>query len=143
MSRLPNADNNKQNARQRVILQPLEDSLRVSTMIRVAREVSVTALRGDEIYSMNLNGNYLDAQLIRIITAKREQKAYLYSLRSGRNRTTARETHFSRIFQCCIYSSTNYNAYGTIIYLIESKNSNFRFLLPYSPACPNVQDVAM
>ena len=124
MSGVQNADNNEQNARQRVILQPLEDNLRVSTMVRVQREVSITALGSDEIFTMNLNRNYLDVQLIRIITSKKEQKAHLYSRSIGRNRTTARETHFSRIFQCCIYSSINYNDYGTIIYLIETKNSN-------------------
>ena len=67
MSRLPNANNNEQNARQRVILQPLEDNLRVSTMVRVQREVNITALGSDEIFTMNLNRNYLDVQLIRII----------------------------------------------------------------------------
>ena len=124
MSGVQNADNNEQNARQRVILQPLEDNLRVSTMVRVQREVSITALGGEEIFTMNLNRNYLDVQLIRIITSKKEQKAHLYSRSIGRNRTTARETHFSRIFQCRIYSSTNFNDHGTIIYLMEAKNSN-------------------
>ena len=38
-----------------MIFQPLEDSLRVSTIIRVAREVSITDLGGDETYSINLN----------------------------------------------------------------------------------------
>ena len=71
MSGVPNADNNEQNARQRVILQPLEDNLRVSTMVRVQREVSITALGGEEIFTMNLNQNYLDVQLIRIITSKK------------------------------------------------------------------------
>ena len=55
MSGVPNADNNEQNARQRVILQPLEDNLRVSTIVRVQREVSITALGGEEIFTMNLN----------------------------------------------------------------------------------------
>ena len=55
MSGLPNADNNEQNVRQRVILQLLEDSLRVSTMIRVAKEVSITALGSDNTFFMNLN----------------------------------------------------------------------------------------
>ena len=77
MSGVQNADNNEQNARQCVIIQPLEDNLRVSTMIRVQREVSITALEGEETFSINLNQNYLDVQLIRIITSKREQKAYL------------------------------------------------------------------
>ena len=77
MSRVQNADNNEKNSRQCVILQPLEDNLRVSTMIRVQREVSITALEGEETFSINLNQNYLDVQLIRIITSKREQKAYL------------------------------------------------------------------
>ena len=72
MSGVQNADNNEQNARQRVILQPLEDNLRVSTMVRVQREVSITALGSDEIFTMNLNRNYLDVQLIRIITSKKE-----------------------------------------------------------------------
>ena len=71
MSGVQNADNNEQNARQRVILQPLEDNLRVSTMVRVQREVSITALGGEEIFTMNLNQNYLDVQLIRIITSKK------------------------------------------------------------------------
>ena len=71
MSRVQNADNNEQNARQRVILQPLEDNLRVSTMVRVQRDVSITALGSDEIFTMNLNQNYLDVQLIRIITSKK------------------------------------------------------------------------
>ena len=104
MSRVQNADNNEKNSRQCVILQPLEDNLRVSTMVRVQREVNITALRGIEIFSMNLNQNYLDVQLIRIITSKKEQKAHLYSRSIGRNRTTAKETYFSKIFQCCIYS---------------------------------------
>ena len=98
MSGVQNADNNEQNARQRVILQPLEDSLRVSTMVRVQREVNITALGSDEIFTMNLNRNYLDVQLIRIITSKKEQKAHLYSLCSRRNRTTTRETHFLKNF---------------------------------------------
>ena len=72
MSGVQNADNNEQNARQRVILQPLEDNLRVSTMVRVQRDVSITALGGEEIFTMNLNQNYLDVQLIRIITSKKE-----------------------------------------------------------------------
>ena len=119
-----NRKRNEVNVRQRVILQPLEDSLRTSTMIRLAREVSITSLGNDEVYTMNLNRNYLDVQLIRIITSKREQKEHLYSLLSARNRSNSREIYFSRIFQCRIYSSTNYNAHGTIIYLMETKNSN-------------------
>ena len=124
MSGLQNGENNKQSARQRVILQPLEYSLHVSTMIRVAREVSIIDLRSNDAFSINLNQNYIDVQLIRIITEKREQKAYLYSLYSGRNRITAKEIHFSRIFQCYIYSSSNYNDHRTIIYLMEAKISN-------------------
>ena len=116
--------NAQQNARQRVILQPLEDSLRNSTMIRNIREVSINALASDEIYDMNLNRNYVDAQLIRIITSRQEQKAYLYSLRGGRNKSSARETYFSRIFQCRIYSSTNINDHSNILYLMEARNSN-------------------
>lgn len=48
------------NVRLRVILQPLKDSLRTSTMIRVAREVSITALQSEDTFTMNLNRNFLD-----------------------------------------------------------------------------------
>ena len=67
-----NCENNKPNARQRVVLHPLEDILRTSTMIRVLREVSITTLGSDETFTMNLNQNYIDVQMIRIITSKRE-----------------------------------------------------------------------
>ena len=52
-----NRERNEVNVRQRVILQPLEDSLRTSTMIRVLREVSITALGSGETFTMNLNQN--------------------------------------------------------------------------------------
>ena len=57
MSRLQDNKNNRQNAnaRQFVILEPLEDSLRIFTMIKVARGMSGTALWSDNTFSMNLH----------------------------------------------------------------------------------------
>ena len=110
--------------RQRVILAPLEDELLNSPMITRTREVSIDALSGDDVYEMNMNRNYIDVQLIRIITPKKEQKAYLYSLRSGRRGGSSKEMNFSRIFQCRVYSAFNTSEHKRIIYLMESRNSN-------------------
>ena len=110
--------------RQRVILVPLEDSLLNSRMITRTNEVSITTLSSDDVFTMNMNRNYIDVQLIRIITPRKEQKAYLYSLRSGRKGSSSKETNFSRIFQCRIYSAMNSSEHQKIIYLMESKNTN-------------------
>lgn len=110
--------------RRRVILAPLEDCLLNSRMITHTREISITTLSSDNVYTMNMNRNYIDVQLIRIITPRKEQKAYLYSLRSGRRGGGSKEMHFSRIFQCRVYSAMNSSEHKKIIYLMESKNSN-------------------
>ncbi len=106
--------------RQRVILAPLEDCLLNSRMITRTTEVSIDSLSSDDVYKMNMNRNYIDVQLIRIITAKREQKAYIY-YRKGQN---PNETNFSRIFQCRVYSAMNQSEHQRIIYLMESRSAN-------------------
>ena len=68
-----------QRNRQRVILAPMEDCLLNSQMITRTREVSISSLSGDEDFEMNMNRNYIDVQLIRIITPKKEQK-HIYIL---------------------------------------------------------------
>ena len=110
--------------RQRVILRPLEDALLNSQMITRTREISIATLSSNEVFTMNMNRNYIDVQLIRIITPRKEQKAYLYSLRSGRKGGNSKETNFSRIFQCRVYSAMNSGEHQKIIYLMESKNTN-------------------
>ena len=111
--------------RRRVILAPLEDELLNSPIITRTREVSIDALRSDEVYEMNMNRNYIDVQLLRIITPRsRDQKAYLYSLRSGRRGGGSKDVNFTRIFQCRVYSTMNTSEHKRIIYLMESRNSN-------------------
>ena len=81
----PRDDYQMRQNRQRVILAPLEDELLNSRIITRTREVSINALSCDDVYEMNMNCNYIDVQLLRIITPRsKDQKAYLYSLRSGR-----------------------------------------------------------
>ena len=111
--------------RRRVILAPLEDELLNSPIITRTREVSIDALSSDEVYEMNMNRNYIDVQLLRIITPRsRDQKAYLYSLRSGRRGGGSKDVNFTRIFQCRVYSAINTSEHKRIIYLMESRNSN-------------------
>ena len=111
--------------RQRVILAPLENELLNSPIITRTREVSIDALSSDDVYSMNMNWNYIDVQLLRIITPRgKDQKAYLYSLRSGRRGGGSKDVNFTRIFQCRVYSAINTSEHKRIIYLMESRNSN-------------------
>lgn len=79
---------------------------------------------GDNVFKMNLNKNYIDVQMMRLMTPNREQKAYIYSLRRSRNNTSSSEVHFPRIYQCCVISSNNVEDHVKLIYLMESRNSN-------------------
>ena len=91
-------------------------------MIRNSKEVLINNLMNESVFEMNLNRNYIDSQIIRIIIPSNDQKATLYSIR--RSRTQTAEVHFKRIYQCRIYSVGCITEQSRVIYLMESKNSN-------------------
>ena len=117
-------------ARQRCMLVPLESQLRNSRLITRTTEVSMNDLSGDEIFqnNVNLNRQFINAQMLRIITPTRDMKAQLYAIRSRRNNrsntSSSSEANFSRIYLLRIISETNISDHGRLFYLLESKNSN-------------------
>ena len=116
-------------ARQRCTLVPLESQLRYSRLITRTREVSINDLSGNEIFqnNVNLNRQFINAQMLRIITPTRDMKAQLYAIRSRRNNrsnASSSEANFSRIYLLRIISETNISDHGRLFYLLESKNSN-------------------
>ena len=125
-SRLRNRNRNENGdrARLRTILRPLDNELLNSRMISRTNEVLIDDLIGDSVYEMNLNRNYLDVQLVRIITPNRDQKAHIYSIRRKQNNNSSSEVNFTRIFQCRIFSEKNKSDHSRLIYLMEARNSN-------------------
>ena len=108
--------------RPRTILQPLDDVLLNHRMMINTREVLINNLMDESVFEMNLNRNYIDSQIVRIIIPSSDQKATLYSIR--RSRTQTAEVHFKRIYQCRIFSVGSITEQSRLIYLMESKNSN-------------------
>lgn len=114
-------------ARQRNILVPLESQLLHSRLITRTSEASIDNLIGDQVFlsNRNLNRQFINAQLLRIITPTRDMKAQLYAIRNrNRNGNSSSETNFTRIYLLRIISSTNLNDHGRLFYLLESRNSN-------------------
>ena len=91
-------------------------------MMRNCNEVLINNLMDDSVYTMNLNRNYIDVQIMRIIIPTKDQKAALYSIRRGKSQTA--EVHFKRIYQCRIFSIEQVSEQSRLLYLMESKNSN-------------------
>jgi hypothetical protein len=91
--------------RQRIELMPLDVSLRQSRLMRKMTEVNIDDLANDEaIFKMNLNRNYIDVQLVRVITPNKDQKANVYGIRR-RNGGANQDVHFNRLFLCRIHST--------------------------------------
>ena len=90
-----NDPNSAPNQRQRTTLQPIDNSLIYHRMLTRTTEVLINNLMNDNVFTMNLTRQYVDAQIMRIIIPNRDQKATLYSVR--RSRTQSAEGHFKRI----------------------------------------------
>ena len=76
---------------------------------------------------MNMNRNYIDIQLVRLITP--EQKDHTASIsnihRWNRgNNASNRQVHFSLLFLCCLHPERNQNKHLRLLYLMETTNSN-------------------
>ena len=114
--------------RARCILVPIEHQLRHSRIITRTREVAMNDLIGDGIFgnNVNLNRQFINAQLLRIITpSARDMKAQLYAIRSRRNNrsnSSTSEANFTRIYLLRVISETNTT--GRLFYLLESKTCN-------------------
>jgi hypothetical protein len=86
------------------------------------REVKIDDLSDEiKIFSMNLNRNHLDVQLLRVITPNKDQKASIYA---RKQRTNNQEVHFSRLFLCRIHSTQHIVENGRLLYLMEANGSN-------------------
>ena len=109
--------------RRRTILTPLDPELLNSTLMSSIDEVNINSLRSgnDDIFEMDLDTNYLDVQLIRIITPNMNQRASVYGIKRRNNN---QDIHFSRLFLCRLHSDTNLNEMSKLIYLMEARNSN-------------------
>ena len=90
-----NDPNPAPNQRQRITLQPIDNSLIYHRMLTRTTEVLINNLMNDNVFTMNLTRQYVDAQIMRFIIPNRDQKATLYSVR--RSRTQSGEVHFKRI----------------------------------------------
>lgn len=119
-------NNINSNQRQRTNLIPLDSSLINQPVITDLKEVGVNDLIGEKVFDIDLDDQYIDVQLLRIITPNTDQKAHIYSIRRARgtNNNNSSEVHFSRIYQCRIYSEKNLNDHSQLLYLMESRNSN-------------------
>ena len=100
-----------------------------SRLITRTKEASINNLIGDAVFktNVNLNRQFINAQLLRIITPTRDMKAQLYAVRSRRNNNrnnSSSEAHFSRIYLLRIVSEQNVSDHGRLFYLLESKSSN-------------------
>ena len=110
--------------RQRIELMPLDVSLRQSRLMRKMTEVNIDDLANDEaIFKMNLNRNYIDVQLVRVITPNKDQKANVYGIRR-RNGGANQDVHFNRLFLCRIHSTRNLEANSRLLYLMEANGCN-------------------
>ena len=68
------------NVRQRVVMTPMDLNLITSRIFLRMKEVNIDNLSDEEeILKMNLNRNYIDVQLLRLITPSKDQKANIYS----------------------------------------------------------------
>ena len=107
--------------RRRTILTPLDPELLNSTLMSSIDEVNINSLRSgnDDIFEMDLDTNYLDVQLIRIITPNMNQRASVYGIKRRNNN---QDIHFSRLFLCRLHSDTNLNEMSKLIYLMEARN---------------------
>ena len=56
-----------------------------SLMITWTKEVTIHELMGDNIYSKNLNQNFINLQLMRTITPNKDQTTYVYSIHKNAN----------------------------------------------------------
>ena len=56
-----------------------------SLMIAWTKEVTIHELMGDNIYSTNLNQNFINLQLMRTITPNKDQTTYVYSIHKNAN----------------------------------------------------------
>ena len=102
------------------VIEPLDTEL-LPIMNRI-NEISVDQLEGDEYNKLNLNKVYIDIQLLRLITLSLQQKAITYGVRRRNNNN--KDIIFSRLMLCRVYSEEKHFNGSTLIYLMESKNSN-------------------
>jgi len=114
--------------RPRLIIEPLDTNLVGSRMMTRMKEVSLDALMcEDKVQEMNLNRNYIDVQLIRLITPEqKDHRASIYNIRrrNGGNNNSNQQVHFSRLLLCRLHPEKNQNEHTRLLYLMEAKNSN-------------------
>ena len=108
--------------RQRSVLSPLDDDITRSLLMRRVREIKIHDLQGDAVYDMNLNRNFIDVQIIRIITPNTNQKANIYAIRN--RRANNQDVHFRRLFLCRVFSESDITEHSKPIYLMEASDQN-------------------
>lgn len=91
-----NDPNPAPNQRQRSTLQPIDNSFIHHCMLTRTTEALINLFMNDNVFTMNLTQQHIDAQIVRIIILNRDQKATLYSVH--RSRTQSVEVHFKRIY---------------------------------------------
>jgi hypothetical protein len=116
-------DNNRRNVRSRTQLSPIDQSLIGSVLMRrMTNEVTIDDLIDEKkILEMNLNRNYIDVQLVRVITPNKDQKANIYATRRRGNN---QDVHFSRIYLCRVHSNLRITQNSRLLYLMEARGSN-------------------
>ena len=119
----PQRPQRRQNAqRNRSMLSPLDETLQNTRQFSMVREVKLDDLMDEKkVLEMNMNRQYIDAQLLRIITPNKDQKASIYFRRQNQKNNS--EVHFSRMYLCRVYSSDiDHNC--LMFYLMEANMCN-------------------
>jgi hypothetical protein len=111
--------------RRRMIIEPVDSTLNGSRMMTRMKEIGVDDLIGEKVYSMNMNRNYIDVQLIRLITpVQKDHRVMIYSVRKQNGSRNNQQVHFSRLLLCRLHPESDHHNHSRLLYLMEANNSN-------------------
>ena len=116
-------DNPRPIQRARMELVPFENTIKVQSIMNRLHSVTLSSLISEDSDSMNLNLNYIDLQLLRVIAPSQQQgthTAYVYHSRGGRNKQNS-EVKYSRLF---LFKCFSEQENGKLCYMMETKMAN-------------------
>ena len=105
-------------------LKPLDNNLLNKSIVTRLQPVLISKLSEESIDGENLNLNYIDAKMLRVIApSPTSTSAYTYSSKMRQQKNT-NHIHYSRLLLLKIYSAKSNTENSRLCYIMEARNTN-------------------